>query len=147
MAYFGAFRTKLEPKYVEQRDALADGFPSAYSFLRELEALADTGGRFHLGTKVNLHLYDGQSFLFYLGIEVPASGRPSLRLSPQPYVGQKKAGTQDVEAPAFVKGLVKPIMDLEGFRSWAELKGTDLHLSADTPGEFFEGLLATLRAR
>ena len=142
----GTFTTTITPAYAARRDTLQTGFPAAHEFLCALEALA-AHGRFHLGTVQNFHLYDGRSFLCYVRIKRPGPGRPSMVLSSEPNQGQIKIGTQAVEGPAFVQRVVHRIMDLRGFHHWAEQKGAEVTLTADTPTGFFDGVLDDLRTR
>jgi hypothetical protein len=143
-----AFTSVITPEYAARRDELRDSFPAAHAFLVALEALCESGGRFHLGTAQNLHLYDGTSFLCYVRIERQGKGRPSLVWSPEPRQGQIKTGTQDVEGPEFARQLKQRIMDLKGFQDqWAKQRGIEFVVSADAPAALFDETLAALRAR
>lgn len=140
-----SFKTKTARTYEARRDALQPTFPSAYAFLVAIDELAK-GGRFHLGTDQNLHLYDREDFLCYVRIATDRAG-PTLVMSPQPNMGQIKSGTRTTEAGGFVRQCRQNVAKLSGFHHWAKAPDEELVLLSNTPKDFFDAVLHDLKAR
>lgn len=146
------FTNDVTPEHRKNRERLATHFPAGRDFLVALELLhAETGGRFHLGTDQNLHLYLEDRFLIYVRLEALASSRPTLVFSPRAHNDHIKNGTRRTPDLLFPIPLMKLIETHRGGSGgWAKRQREGdsdvLRIAAGAPEAFFADLLSTLRA-
>lgn len=134
------FTNHISTDHREKRARLGGTFPAARDFLEKLAGLHDETGRFHLGTDQNLHLYLDHEFLAYIRIEPPSS----IAISPKFHI-KIKPGTTPAPERFFTR--LREIIEKHGGRGrWVSCKDDDFRIGAAAPGEFFDDLLAALRA-